>query len=129
MLLDEGIFPDSEGLVYLIFSNSVVVQTLIARLQLKPLIFSGITVPSVSRIRDVYPGSDSFPSRIPDRIRIEEFKCFNPKKWFLNSRSCPSRIPDPGVKKATDRRSWIRIRYTGTGTLHLSWVLASCNMM
>jgi hypothetical protein len=91
------------------------------------------------RIRDVYPGSrirlfsipdpgsDFFPSRIPDpnclhpkpgsRIRIKEFKCFNPRKRFLSSRKydpgCssripdpndgdfyPSRIPDPGVKKA-----------------------------
>ncbi len=66
-------------------------------------------------------------SRIPDpnclhpgsRIRIKEFKYFNPKKtkkWFLSSRKfdlcCssrirmltfyPSRIPDPGVKKAPD---------------------------
>jgi hypothetical protein len=39
-------------------------------------------------IRDVYPGSDFFPSRIPDpnclhpgyRILITEFKYFNPKK-------------------------------------------------
>jgi hypothetical protein len=70
------------------------------------------------------PGSDFFPSRIrnfyiPDpgfRILIKEFKYFNPKKWFLSSRKydsgCssririltfyPSRIPDPGVKKAPD---------------------------
>jgi hypothetical protein len=52
------------------------------------------------------------------RIRIIEFMYFNPKKWFLRSRKydpgcssriripdldpdCyPSRIPDPGVKKA-----------------------------
>ncbi len=62
------------------------------------------------RIRDVYPGSDFFPSRIPDpnclhpgsRIRIKEFKYFNPKKpkkWFLSSwkydPGCSSRIPDP----------------------------------
>ncbi len=50
------------------------------------------------------PGSDFFPSRIPDpnclhpgsRIRIKEFKCFNQKKWFLSSRKydpgCSSRI-------------------------------------
>ncbi len=48
------------------------------------------------------PGSDFFPSRIPDpnclhpesRIRIKEFKYFiylNPKKWFLSSRKY-----DPG---------------------------------
>ncbi len=50
------------------------------------------------------------------RIRIKEFKYFNPKKWFLSSRKYdqgsssririltfyPSRIPDPGVKKASD---------------------------
>jgi hypothetical protein len=54
-----------------------------------------------------HPGSDFYPSRIPDpgselspsRIRIEEFKYFNPKKWFLSSRKydpgCSSRIPDP----------------------------------
>jgi hypothetical protein len=78
----------------------------------------------VLRLRDVYPGSDFFPFRIPDptfshpgsRIRIKYFKYFNPKKWFLSSRKydpgCssririptfyPSRIPDPGVKKAPD---------------------------
>ncbi len=70
------------------------------------------------------PDPTFFPSRIPDlncfhpgtRIRIKEFKYFNPKKWFLSSRKygpgCssriwiltfyPSRIPDPGVKKALD---------------------------
>ncbi len=35
----------------------------------------------------------------PSRIRIKEFKYFNPKKWFLSSRKydpgCSSRIPDP----------------------------------
>ncbi len=63
-------------------------------------------------------------SRIPDptffhpgsRICIKEFNYFNPKKWFLSSMKygpgCssririltfyPSRIPDPGVKKAPD---------------------------
>jgi hypothetical protein len=64
----------------------------------------------VWRIRDVYPGSDFFPSRIPDpnclhagsRI-LKEFKYFNPKKakkWFLKALQkydpgCSSRIPDP----------------------------------
>jgi hypothetical protein len=75
------------------------------------------------------PGSDFFPSRIPDpnclhpgsRILIKEFKYFNPKKaknCFLSSKKyvpgcssripdpdadfLPSRIPDPGVKKAPD---------------------------
>jgi hypothetical protein len=40
------------------------------------------------------PGSEFFTFRIPDpiffhpgsRIRIKEFKYFNPKKWFLSSR-------------------------------------------
>ncbi len=88
---------------------------------------------AVWRIRDVYPGSDFFPFRIPDpnclhpgsRIRIKEFKCFNPKKWFLSSRKSglfipdPGSgcwllpIPDPGVKKAPDPGSRIRIRNTG----------------
>jgi hypothetical protein len=62
---------------------------------------------------------------------VKEFKYFNhknPKKWFLSSRKydpgCssrirmltfyPSRIPDPGVKKAPDPRSWIRIRNTAS---------------
>ncbi len=35
---------------------------------------------SVLRIRDVYPGSDLFPSRIPDPH--PRFKYFNPKTWF-----------------------------------------------
>jgi hypothetical protein len=62
------------------------------------------------RIQD--PRSEFFPSR----IRIKEFKIFNPKKWFLSSRKydpgCSFRIPDldpdflsipdPGVKKAPD---------------------------
>jgi hypothetical protein len=62
------------------------------------------------------PGSEFFPSRIPDpnffpsRIRIKEFKYFNPKNLFLSSRKydpgCSSRIriliPDTGVKKAPD---------------------------
>jgi hypothetical protein len=85
------------------------------------------------------PGSDFFPSRIPDpnclhpgsRILIKEFKYFNPKKakkWFLSSKKyypgcssripdpdadfLPSRIPDPGVKKAPSLGSRIRIRNT-----------------
>jgi hypothetical protein len=47
-----------------------------------------VTSFSVLRIRDVYPGSDFFPSRILDpncfhpgsRILIKEFKYFNPQK-------------------------------------------------
>jgi hypothetical protein len=76
----------------------------------------------VWRIRDVYPGSELSPSLIQDpgsRILIKEFKYFNPKKakkWVLSSKKydpgcssripdpdaefLPSRIPDPGVKKA-----------------------------
>jgi hypothetical protein len=81
------------------------------------------------------PGSDFFPSRIPDpnclhpgsRILIKEFKYFNPKKskkWFLSSKKydlgcssripdpdadfLPSRIPDPGIKKAPNPGSRIR---------------------
>jgi hypothetical protein len=59
-----------------------------------------------------HPGSKFFPSR----IRIKEFKYFKPKNWFQSSRKydpgcssririltfSPSRIPDPGVKKAPD---------------------------
>ncbi len=70
---------------------------------------------TVLQIRDVYPGSDFFPSR----ILIKKFKYFNPKKWLLSSMKydpgCssririltfyPSRIPDPGVKKAPDAGS------------------------
>jgi hypothetical protein len=80
-------------------------------------------------IRDVYLGSDFFPSRIQDltffhpgtgsRIRIKEFKYFNPKTWFLSSMKhdlgCSSRIriPDPRVKKAPDPES-------GSATLNFS---------
>ncbi len=68
---------------------------------------------AVFRIQDVYPGSECFPSR----ICIKEFKYFNPKNCFLSSRKydpgCssririfyPSKIPDPGVKKAPDPES------------------------
>ena len=85
---------------------------------------------SVVRIRDV-PGSDFFPSRIPDpnclypgsRIRIKEFK-FITQKRFLSSRKYEpgwsSRIldpdadflpiPDPGSRgqKGNRSRIWIR---------------------
>jgi hypothetical protein len=79
----------------------------------------------LSRIPDptyFHPGSRIRTVSIPDpgsRILIKEFKHFNPKKakkWFISSKkydpSCssripdpdadflPSRIPDPGVKKA-----------------------------
>ncbi len=111
---------------------------------------------SVVRIRDVYPGSELFPSG--SRIRIKEFEYFNPKKWFLSSRKydpgCSSRIPDPdpdflpildpGVKKAPDPGSGtlvdlVRIRlrrsvplYYGPGSVSgscslLQW-LSSCQL-
>ncbi len=55
-------------------------------------------------------------SNFSSRIRIKEFKYFNPKKWFLSSRiydpGCssririlivyPSRNTDPEVKKSPD---------------------------
>jgi hypothetical protein len=81
------------------------------------------------RIRDVYPGSEFFPSR----IHIKEFKYFNPKKWFLSSWKCdpgcssrirtgiqiltfyPFWIPDPWVKKAPDPGS-------GSATLLTRWI-------
>ncbi len=57
---------------------------------------------TVLRIRDVYPGSNPFPSR----IRIKEFKYFSPKKWFLSSRKydpgCSSRIPYPDFLPIAD---------------------------
>jgi hypothetical protein len=63
------------------------------------------------------PGSELFLSR----IRIKEFKYFNPKKWFLSSRKydpgCSSRIPDPdhdflpipdpGFRIQGSKRHWI----------------------
>jgi hypothetical protein len=60
-------------------------------------------VAAVLRKRDVYPGSDFFPSLIqifpPSRIHIKEFKYFNPKTCFVSSRKydpgCSSRIQIP----------------------------------
>ncbi len=54
------------------------------------------SIKPVLRIRDVYPWSDFFPSRIP----IKEFKYFNPKKtknkkWFLSSKNL-IRVVHPG---------------------------------
>ncbi len=86
----------------------------------------------LSRIPDptfFHPGSRVRIVSNPDprsRIRIKEFKYFNPKKWFLSPRKydpgCssrirmltfyPSRIPDPGVKKAPDPGS-------GSAPLHV----------
>ncbi len=79
-------------------------------------------------IWDIYLGSEFFHpgsrvNKITDpksqiRIRIEEFKyCIFTQTTALGSRKnnlgCLSRIPNPGVKKALDSRSQIRIRNTG----------------
>ncbi len=76
------------------------------------------------RIRDVHPGFEFFPYRIPDRH--QRFKYFNQKKMFLSSRKyypgCssrilifyPSQIPDPGVKKAPDPGSATLIKRGGS---------------
>jgi hypothetical protein len=77
----------------------------------------------VLRIRDVYPGSEFLPYRIQGqkdsgsriRIRIKEFRYFNPKivsevAKILSGLFIPdpdpdfylSQTPDPGVKKAPD---------------------------
>ena len=87
----------------------------------------------VLRIRDVYPGSDFFPSRIPEpnflhpgsRIRNKELKYFTPKycfKAFRNmirvvhpgsgSRFLP--IPDPGSGSAS---LWSTLQRSGQHTL------------
>jgi hypothetical protein len=88
----------------------------------------------VLRIRDVYPGSEFFPSR----FRIKEFKYFEPKKVLGNMIRVvhpgsgsriripdpffyPSRIPDPGVKKAPDPGSATRhhtVQYYATPKQH-----------
>ncbi len=79
---------------------------------------------SVLRIRDVHPGSEFFPSRMPDPnfsipdlgSASKNLGALGQKKLFLISRKydlgCssririlifyPSLIPDPGVKKAPD---------------------------
>jgi hypothetical protein len=78
-----------------------------------------------------HPGSRIRTVSIPDPGLIKEFKYFNPKKakkWFLSSKKydpgcssripdqdavfLPSWIPDPGVKKAPNPGSRIRIRNT-----------------
>jgi hypothetical protein len=64
-----------------------------------------IRIHPVLRIRDVYPGSDFFPSRIRT-VSIQDpgsasknLSILTQKKWFLSSRKydpgCSSRIPDP----------------------------------
>jgi hypothetical protein len=87
----------------------------------------------VLRIRDVYLGSDFFPSRIrtvsiPDPgSASKNLSILSPKKWFLSSRKydlgCSSRIPDPdadflpipdpGSRGQKGTGSRIRIRNTG----------------
>jgi hypothetical protein len=73
---------------------------------------------AVLRIRDVYPGSDFFPSRIPDQnfsipdpgSASKNLGILTQEKWFLSSRKydpgCSSQIPDPWVKKAPDPEHW-----------------------
>jgi hypothetical protein len=77
---------------------------------------------AVLRIRDVYPGSEFFPSRIQGqhknsgsriRIRIKEFKFLSSRKYDSGFSSrirmfYPSRIPDPGIKKALNSGSRTR---------------------
>jgi hypothetical protein len=94
---------------------------------------AALTAP-VLRIRDVYPGSDFFSpgsELFPSRIRIKEFKYFNPKQRFLSSRKydpgCsfrtqiltfyPSRIPDPGSRGQKGTGSRIRNRNIGLHSL------------
>ncbi len=87
---------------------------------------------TVLRIRDVYPGSDFFSSRIrtvsiPDPgSASKNLSILTPKKWFLSSRNydpgCSSRItdpdadflpiPDPGCRGHKRTGSRIRIRNT-----------------
>jgi hypothetical protein len=83
-------------------------------------------------IRDVYPGSRFQLFSIPDPgSSSKNLSILTPKKakkWFLSSKKydpgcssripdpdadfLPSRIPDPGVKKALNPGSRIRIRIT-----------------
>ncbi len=88
-------------------------------------LFHSVADPGCFSIPDLtffLPGSEFFPSP----IHIKEFKYFNPKNSFLSSRKyvlgCssririlifyPSRILDPGVKKAPDPdpQHWFRRR-------------------
>ncbi len=76
------------------------------------------------RIRDVYPGSDFFHPG--SRIRIEEYKYFNPKNCFLSSRNydpgCSSRILifyPLGSRGQKGTGSRIRIRNTASTPLSL----------
>ncbi len=91
---------------------------------------------SVLRIRDVYPdpGSDFFPSRIPDPnffypgSASKNLSILTPQKWFPNSRKydpgCSFRVPDPdpdflsipdsGSRGRKGTGSRIRIRNTAS---------------
>jgi hypothetical protein len=96
------------------------------------LILSSVSDPGcLSRIPDVYPGSECFPSRfrmffIPDpnffhpgsRIRIKQFQYFNPENGFYalrNMMGCSSWIPAPDPVFCPShfvflRDVWIRIQ-------------------
>jgi hypothetical protein len=84
------------------------------------------------RIRDVYPGSEVFSSRIPDqedsriRIRIKEFKYFNTKKMFLRSRKydpgCSSRIRIPDF-------DFYPSQIPDTDPQHCLWVFINTTVM
>jgi hypothetical protein len=92
----------------------------------------------VLRIRDVYPGSDFFPSRILIKESILTPK--KVKKWFLSSKKydpgcssripdpdadfLPSRIPDAGSRGQKGTKSRIRIRNTGTYPKYVALVFA-----
>jgi hypothetical protein len=99
----------------------------------------------LSRIPDptfYHPGSELSPSRIPDPgSSSKNLSILTPqkrKKWFLSSKKydpgcssripdqdadfLPSWIPDPGVKKAPNPGSRIRIRNTDYGVPdHILW--------
>ncbi len=89
---------------------------------------------TVLRIRDVYPIPD--PNCLHPGSASKHLRYFNPKKCFPSSRKydlgClsririltfyPSRIPDPGFKKAPDPGSRIRIRNTGISDKTISFI-------
>ncbi len=70
----------------------------------------------VLRIRDVYPGSVFFPSRIRIKVlkyftqkivsKLSEIRPIRPG-LFIPVIFYPSRILDPGVKKAPDPQHWL----------------------
>ncbi len=98
-------------------------HTYFVRKRVYPLVQStGKYLHPVLRIREVYPGSDFFPSRIPDPnfpipdsgSASKNLSFLTPKKWFLSSRKydpgCSSRIPDPDPYSLSisDPGSWIQ---------------------